>query len=437
MLTTTVELFLDKYKLLEPKNNIIVAFSGGYDSMCLLDIMKKLAPKYNLKLIAAHLNHNWRGQESDQEEDNCRKYCKDIIYYSEKLPGIIPHTETAAREARYDFLSKCARKFNSKIVLTAHNANDNAETVFYRITRGTGIKGLEGIAEQRDIYYRPLLKVYRNEIEDYCKEQKLNPNKDSSNFDTSFMRNKIRHEIFPKIRESVPDFEVRLNELSENASNTNRIIEKEIKQLTEYSTDEFCDKDYTMQSAIIHKFLRDNKLDYDKKKINEIQQFIQTNRNSKSGKTHSLNKDKWIFVNSKIIELIKKSSIKTTELAINTEGTYRYEDKLFTIKSTETKPAQYPNDNSNTAYVEIEDINLTLRHRTNGDTIVPLGMQGKQKLKKYLNSKKIPNHKKDELIFLCKGSEVLWAPGIGMSNKIRVTNKPTHILKIEERQECK
>ena len=192
MIIDAVELFLEKYNLLKPKNNIIVAFSGGYDSMCLLDVMKELAAKYDLNLCAVHLNHGWRGEESDKEEENCKNFCSDINFYSEKLSPDIPHTETAAREARYEFFEKCAKKFNSKVILTAHNANDNAETVFYRITRGTGITGLEGINETRGIYYRPLLNIYRADIEKYCTDKNLTPNIDSSNFNTEFARNKIR-----------------------------------------------------------------------------------------------------------------------------------------------------------------------------------------------------------------------------------------------------
>ena len=109
MLKKTVELFLEKYKLLDAKNNIIVAFSGGYDSMCLLDIMIKLKEKYHFNLIAIHLNHNWRGEESDKEENLCKLFCKDITFYSEKLPSDVPHTETAARDARYDFFEKKGR----------------------------------------------------------------------------------------------------------------------------------------------------------------------------------------------------------------------------------------------------------------------------------------------------------------------------------------
>ena len=139
-ITGKVKYFLTKHNLMNTKNNILVAFSGGYDSMCLLDILSE----FNLNILAIHLNHNWRGEESDKEEENCRFFCKSkkIDFYCEKLPAGLPRTETAARKARYDFFENCAKKFNSTTVLTAHNANDNAETIIYRMVKGTGITGL-------------------------------------------------------------------------------------------------------------------------------------------------------------------------------------------------------------------------------------------------------------------------------------------------------
>ena len=168
MIKDCVEKFINKYNL---TGTFIVAFSGGYDSMCLLDVLSKISDD----IVAVHLNHNWRGEESRQEEQNCREFANhaNIKYYTETLSDDIEKTETAAREARYEFLKKCAKKFNSNIVFTAHNYDDNAETVLYRIIKGTGTIGLQGILEHRDIFYRPLLKTSRTEIEKNIKDNKL------------------------------------------------------------------------------------------------------------------------------------------------------------------------------------------------------------------------------------------------------------------------
>lgn len=433
MLIDTVKSFLEKYDLLMPESNILVAFSGGYDSMCLLDIMQKLAPEYRLNLYAIHLNHNWRGKESDSEEENCKKFASGINFYSEKLPPDIPHTETAAREARYEFFERCAKKFKSKTVLTAHNANDNAETVYYRMLKGTGLTGLEGIQEKRGIYYRPLLEVYRADIEAYCKENHLTPNIDNSNFDTNYQRNKIRCEIFPKLKEFSPDIEKNLNKIAKSAQFANKIIEKKVKKLEKYTPDEFSKLDEFLQTTAVHKFVRLLNLDYDRKKIDEITQFIIANKNSKSGRTCSLTKNKWLFVNNKDISVITKTAKNISDIQIKNTGIYETSDYRFIIEPCTKMPEKFPPDNEYTAYAELDGIDFTLRTRKDGDIIQPLGVQGTKKLKKYLMEKQIPKHQRDTQIFLCRNSEILWAPGLGISEKIKVVNNPTHVLKLEKR----
>lgn len=421
MIKDNIKNFIKKHNL---SGTIIVAFSGGYDSMCLLDILNKLGEK----LVAVHLNHNWRGKESLKEAENCENFAKSrgIQYYSEILPDSIEKTETAAREARYDFFRRCAKKFNSKIVFTAHNFDDNAETVLYRIIRGTGTIGLQGIAEKRDIFYRPLLNTQRTEIEKYCKDNNLNPNNDSSNSNTKYKRNFIRHKIIPLLKEINPHITEALNSLSKIAYEDNSLIYNYLpKNLIEASEIE--------QKRLIYKILNENNLDYDREKIENIQKFIQENKNSKSGKRISLTDNLWLYVNNKKAEIISKTEKNTEEINISKCGKYKFEDYIFSIEKYNKDIEKFPNDKEFKAYISVDEINFTLRHRKDGDKIQPLGSLGSQKLKKYLNEKKIPQHEKDKLIFLCKDNEILWAAGIGLSEKIKVAQKPTHMLKLEKR----
>ena len=405
MITEQVKNFLTKYQL---SNNFIVAFSGGYDSMCLLDILNKLG----YRVIAVHLNHNWRGAESKKEEINCKNFCelRNIEFYSETLPENSPKTETYARDARYNFFERCAKKFNSDIVFTAHNYEDNAETVLYRIIKGTGTFGLCGIAEKRDIFYRPLLKISRKEIEKYCRENNLNPNKDSSNKNTKYKRNLIREKIIPLMQEINPNVIKAVNSLSEIASEDRTSANVEKYQ--------------------IRNLLKENNLDYDRNTIERIEKFINENKNSKSGKKLSLTNNLWLYTSATKTEIITKTKKTDTEILINKEGEYQFENFIFSIKPYNKTVLEFPQDNTCKAFVRLDTINFTLRHRKSGDIITPLGSNHKQKLKKYLNEKKIPQHKKDSLIFLCNGNEILWAAGLGLNNKIKVIEKPTHIIEL-------
>lgn len=431
-ITETVKSFLTKYSL--ENQTLIVGFSGGYDSLCLLDIIKNIGNP----VIAIHLNHNWRGEESLRDEDFCRDFCKKrgITFYTETLSSDIPHTETAAREARYKFFLKCAEKYNAHAVLTAHNLDDLTETLLYRIIKGTGVNGLNGISEHRDIYYRPLLSVSREQIELYCKKNDLNAISDSSNLDTKYKRNFIRHKILPLIKEINGNYASALKNLATSAEETNELLDEymsdKISKLGN-STKKFLELSNPAQNYLIHKMFTENNLDYDRKKIEAVVEFIKENANSKSGKKHSITTNLWIYTNSKKFEFIKSEKHSNKEIHIDKEGEYRFEDYIFEIKKFSGNTFDFPKDNELKALVSLNEINFTLRHRKDGDTISPLGINGTQKLKKYLNEKKIPQHEKDSLILLCKNSEVLWIGGLGLSNKIKVINEPTHIIRLTKK----
>ncbi len=419
MIIDRVKNFIEKYNL---SGTFIVAFSGGYDSMCLLDILYKL----NTDIVAIHLNHNWRGEESLKEAKNCENFAKsrNIKYYSEILPDSIEKTETSAREARYDFFKRCAEMFNSNAVFTAHNFDDNAETVLYRIIKGTGTIGLQGISEHRGIFYRPLLKTTRSEIEEYIKDNNLTPNIDSSNFNTKYKRNLIRNKIIPLLKEINPNVKGAINSLSELAVDDNCLINS-------YLPENLLNAAPHEQKRLIYKMLCDYNIEYDRKKIENIQKFIEENKTSKSGKKFSLNESLWLFVNNSTVEIISPEEKNTSQINIKHCGEYKFGDFSFTIEPFSEEINSFPQDSELKAFVNLSDIDFTLRHRKDGDKIQPLGISGTQKLKKYLNEKKIPPHKKDKLILLCKDNEVLWVAGVGLNDKIKVVNTPTHVLTLK------
>lgn len=425
-----VRTFLDQYGILENTAPVLVAFSGGYDSMCLLDIVGKFTDN----VVAIHLNHNWRGEESDKEELNCRKFCENnnIKFYSEKLSKDVKKTETAAREARYKFFERCAEKFNSNIILTAHNANDNAETLIYRISKGTGLKGLCGIAENRNIFYRPLLNIKRDEIENYCTQNNLTPNNDSSNENTKYKRNLIRKNIIPQMKQITPSAIDMINSLSKNAQIDVEIIEEYLKTLKNpYKTKNFLSYSPALQTRLIYELFDKNGLEIDKDKIKRAMNFIEENKTSKSGKTLSVSEKFYLFISEKEIKFIARTDKLNFKVEIKEEGEYTTPNGKFCIKKCNQKPDKFPEDEELKAYVNLSEYKrLTLRTRKEGDIIKPLGISGRQKLKKYLNEKKIPAHKKADMIFLASEAEILWAPGLGISDNIKVVTSPTHMLKL-------
>ena len=447
-LVTRVADFMKKYNLQD--KTIVVGFSGGYDSMCLLDIMSKIKelPGFeDLIVAAAHFNHNWRGEESLREQEICRIFAasKGVEFYVKEAPKGLKKTENEARIARYEFFEEAYEEFDADAVFTAHNKDDNAETVLYRIIKGTGIVGLKGISEKRGFFYRPLLKTKRSEIVDYCNENNLSPNNDSSNSNTAYTRNYLRLNVIPaleKINEGVKDA---LNTLSANALSDNEIIEEYLKTIRPniFRDDKIISAEYKKLSTpvkmrFLHEFIQMLELDYDYKKINELFDFIEANINQRNGSTKSLASALWLYADDKIIETIPpkvKSEVVDLkqEVLIAGEGEYKIGDKTLSIKKYVDKDIfVFPEATSNFAYVDLSEVKypLILRTRKDGDVIRPFGMTGSMKLKKYMNAKGVAKHNRDGILLLCSEEEVLWVLGVGLSSKIGVRTKPTHVLEV-------
>lgn len=433
----TVKRILEKYVTISCESTFIVGFSGGWDSMCLLDIMNKLSKEYGFLLVAAHLNHNWRGKESENEKERCLEFCEenDITFISDTLQEGLKASEVVAREMRYDFFKRCAEEFEADAILTAHTKSDNAETILYRIIKGTGLNGLEGIREVRELggfkVIRPILNFSRKDIEEYCIKNELYPNNDSSNNNTKYARNNIRHNIMPAIKVINPNIENSLITLADIASGNNKIInelmeniEKQITIGDKWLTQNFLILNSAIKQHFVYKLLVNNDLEPSFSKIQEVISFISENQKSKTGKTLSVTNDKWLFVSHKYTYFVKSENYSKIEeqLIINKPGEYEFAGQ-YKIKIVENKEKieKYPKGHSDFAYVNLENIQfpLTLRTRKNGDIIQPFGMQGKMKLKKYFINKNIPEHDRDKIVLLCKDKEVLWAIGVGVSEKFR------------------
>lgn len=200
----------------QPQPGIVLAVSGGTDSMALLDIFYQLAKTNHWNLVVAHLNHCLRGSESDGDENYVIEQCQTLsvrcitrridINMAAQVRG--QSIETAARELRYDFLREVCQMENCRYIATGHHADDNVETILQRIIRGTGIKGLAGINPTRTVkndfgnlvIFRPLLQITRSELESYIRETNITPCHDSSNDSCDYNRNRIRNNLIPLLQ---------------------------------------------------------------------------------------------------------------------------------------------------------------------------------------------------------------------------------------------
>lgn len=286
----------------------------------------------------------------------------------------------------------------------------------------------------------------RKDIVRYCTVNKLVPNNDSSNFDTKYARNFLRHQIISELKTINPKIEDVILNLSKIAISEQNIIKEYLSKIKTQVTDKkegfFVTQKFTalsqdVQNKFILDFLIEHNLDYDSKKVDEIYEFIQKNANRKSVKTLSLTKDLWLFVSKEkicTIEDLEPAKIKD-EIKIDKCGTYVFHDKIFKLEEyKDSKMPVFPHSNEPAAYVQIDGkIDFRLRTRLHGDVIQPFGMKGTMKLKKLFINKGIEKFKRDEILLLCKGQEIFWAAGVCVSEKLRADKLPTHVLKIEDR----
>lgn len=195
--------FIRRYDMVQPGDSVVCAVSGGADSMALLWGMYLLRDKLQLRLSAAHFNHGLRGEESDRDEAFVRTFCEgyQIPFYCGRGQVVAGKKglEAAARDTRYAFLKSLPGK-----IATAHTADDNAETVLMHMVRGTGLKGLGGIAPVNGKLIRPMLSVTRDEVCAFLEEYSIRHITDSSNATDAFLRNRLRHRVMPSLKEENP-----------------------------------------------------------------------------------------------------------------------------------------------------------------------------------------------------------------------------------------
>ncbi len=314
-----VKSIIKKYNLINEEDKVLIGVSGGPDSITLLNTLYKLG--YNI--CTAHINHGIR-ENADNDEKFVREFCEErnipCFVKRVKLKEIESDMtlEELGRKIRYDFFDEIMKQENCTKIATAHNANDNAETVLMNIVRGTGMSGLKGIEISRKNIIRPLLEVTRKEIEEYCEKENLNPCHDESNDEAIYTRNKIRLELIPYIENNINSNVVNnINRMSEIISDEEEYINKQVdisyKDCLIAEEDErvvcnlkkFNELENTIQKRLIIRFI--GKVLGNVKDIERvhIQDILKLCKNNVGGKFLTPNKNIKVAVNKGIVEYVK------------------------------------------------------------------------------------------------------------------------------------
>lgn len=230
--------YIKKNNLIRENDKILVAVSGGPDSICLLNILYNLKERLKIELYVAHVNHLIR-KEAKSDAEFVKEFCdsKNIEFFykecdvKEKAQTEKISTEEAGRNARYEFFEEIANKYNINKIAIGHNKNDLAETLIMNILRGTGTQGLKAILNKNGKYIRPLLDVDREKIEEYCEKNNLKPRIDLTNFENNYTRNKIRNIVIPYVKKEFnPNIVETLTRLSQIATEEQDFINLEVEK---------------------------------------------------------------------------------------------------------------------------------------------------------------------------------------------------------------
>ncbi len=430
---------------------ILVGVSGGVDSLCLLDILWRLSEEQEWTLFAAHLNHQFRGDEAKEDALYVERFCKERNIPCEigeiNVPELIMQTQgnpqSVARDARYSFFRQVAERWNIDKLALAHHANDQAETVLMRILRGTGIEGLAGIPRERNeisfTIVRPFLSIYKEELEAYCRQEGIIPRLDSSNLKRSYHRNFIRLEVIPWLEDRVnPSLQDSLNQLSDIAHFENNYIEEivniSLNQIIKFKQDKkiiikgrlFLEFHLALQRRmikLIFNYLVKDHVNVGFIHINQICEWIKEGRTSSQlelpcGVRVRKEYDDIIFT----LEVLKGMQGNFYSYIIEVPGrTYIKEINAWISVNVEDQPTDSSPPHGITAVFDYDEIlgSLTLRSRRNGDRMSILGMEGSKKVKDILIDQKIPQRIRDRIPILSDDKGILWIPGVKRSNRAK------------------
>ena len=406
-----------KYNLIENNDIIVVGFSGGPDSVFLVEMLKKLQCFFNFKIYLVHINHLLRGKDADSDENFSFEYAKknNLEIFIKRIPvkkiakEIGKTLEEVGREERYKFFSEIYEKVGANKIATAHNKDDQIETFLFRLTRGTSLQGLEGIKTKNNNIIRPISEIYKKDILEYLNKNEIQYKIDKTNFENEFTRNSIRLDLIPFIEErynikfkdkifSLIE-EIRENNqnnslnLSDYTDSKNRILLEKIKFLSNFD-----------RKNLLGLFLNEKNIEVNRNKIDEINSLIKSNGTKKIdlNKTYRIVKN---YTHLYIEEKREDNTINnsTIQLKIPSEQVFNN----FKISIEIVKNLDIPKEKNQYLLDTLYNDIIEVRYRKEGDRIF-LDENHSKKIKEIFIEQKIPKDIRDRIPIFLYNNNIFW-----------------------------
>ena len=441
--------FIKENELLATGEKNLVALSGGPDSVFLLHFLNKFKKKFKIEIGAVHINHRLRGKDSERDELFCKAVCdelsipiytlrKDVKSYSKKNKLSL---ESAGRKIRYEFFEKISKSNQYDKIATAHNADDNAETVLLNLIKGTGIKGIAGIPVRRNDIIRPILSLTKKEILDYLEVNRFEYRIDESNLSNDFERNFLRNEVIPLIQKNInPSFSNSVLNTSLNLQSLNAGLAEivgglkstvRIKRNKSVSIPiEFINKgndfiiSYTLKELIDENFSV-------KIESGDLKKIISLAK-KQSGKSEELSEKLIALKERNEITIQKKLSIKNpAEKKISIGNESEIDGKILSISKVKKDEVKI-GKTKNVEFISADGLNsfFIVRIWEQGDKFFPIGMRGSKKISDYLNDIKINTIEKKEQLVLENKGNIVWVIGKRLDDRFKVTPNTKKVLKL-------
>jgi len=462
MLLEQVKRTIDRYHLLDKGDRLIVGVSAGVDSMVLLHLLNTYRQAFDLSLIIAHINHGLRPKESEKEAELVKEeserlaltfeYGQFNVKEFQKERGI--SLQDAARKIRFYFFNALLQKYSANKIALGHNADDQVETVLLRLIRGSGLKGLKGMLPVREgKVIRPLLEVWRREVESFAEEKKIPYLLDSSNLKENYLRNRLRLTLIPLIeKEYQPNFKKIVLKTSTVLREEDNYLEKgteeayqkivhEGKDALSFKFSEYQSLHPAIQWRIIQKML--GRIDSREAIIEErgglevdqiYRKLHQPSPSFLIEMPHRISLEKRYDLVS-----IRKGWMKAVqpfEVELISPGRkYIEEIKREVVIEESRKDDQFKAfyGLSDIALLDYQTLQFPLKMRNfrPGDRFQPLGVKGTQKLKEFFIDHKIPRFERPRIPLLTSGEMIAWVVGYRIDERVKVTEKTQKVLKIK------